>query len=175
MDELGVIASPAIDIGSGAGFPGVPIKIARPDLRITLLEATGKKARFLEELIADLGLPGVSIVNERAETLAHDPEHREAYALAMARAVAPLRVLLELSLPFLRVGGHLAAVKGSGAEREVREAAHSLEILGGEVVAMRKVDVPGPGPEPTLVVVRKVQATPGRYPRRPGVPSKRPL
>ncbi|HET9476589.1 MAG TPA: 16S rRNA (guanine(527)-N(7))-methyltransferase RsmG, partial [Dehalococcoidia bacterium] len=119
LEALGAVASPAIDIGSGAGFPGLPIKIARPDLQLTLLEATGKKARFLELTVRELDLAGVTVVNGRAEEMAHDAAHRGAYALALARAVAPLPVLVELALPFLHVGGYLAAPKGSGGAREL--------------------------------------------------------
>lgn len=175
LESLGAFGSPAIDIGSGAGFPGLPIKIVRPSLQLTLLEATGKKARFLELAVRALGLSGVTVVHGRAEELAHDAAHRESYALAMARAVGPLRVLAELALPFLRIGGFLAAPKGSAAPREVREAGNALEVCGGDVALVRPLDVPGPGPAPTLVLVRKVRQTPPQYPRRPGIPSKRPL
>jgi 16S rRNA (guanine527-N7)-methyltransferase len=175
LEELDVFGSPAIDIGSGGGFPGVPVKIARPELELTLLEANGKKAAFLSDLVRELGLNSVRVVNERAETAAHDPEYREAYTLAMARAVAPLRVLAELALPFVRVGGYLATPKGSGAQREVREAEMALRTLGGEVTHVRKLELDWSGPAPTLVVVRKRSGTPERYPRRPGIPSKRPL
>ena len=175
LESLGAFHSPAIDIGSGAGFPGLPIKIVRPDLRLTLLEATGKKARFLQLVVATLGLAATTVVNSRAEDLAHDLEHRGAYALAFARAVAPLSVLVELALPFLHVGGYLAAAKGSAAPRETREAQNALEICGGRVTAVQPLDVPGPGPIPNLVLVEKVRATPAPYPRRPGTPAKRPL
>ena len=175
IEDAGALASPIIDIGSGAGFPGVPIKIARPDLEMTLLEATEKKAAFLGGLIARLGLSGVRVVHGRAEDVAHDPTHREAYTLALARAVAPLPTLVELALPFVRVGGYLATPKGSAAAREVREAENALSVCGGAVESMSKLDVPPPGPAPTLVLVLKVAETPARYPRRPGVPSKRPL
>jgi 16S rRNA (guanine527-N7)-methyltransferase len=175
LEEHRAFGSPAIDIGSGGGFPGVPIKIVKPELKLTLLEANGKKAAFLRNLVAELGLSDVNVVNERAETAAHDSEHREAYALAMARAVAPLRVLAELALPFVRVGGYLATPKGSGAQREVREAESALRTLGGEVMLVDKLELEWPAPAPTLVLVKKAAETPGRYPRRPGMPSKRPL
>lgn len=175
LEHAGAFISPAIDIGTGAGIPGLPIKIVRPDLRLTLLEATGKKVQFLELVVRTLGLSGVNLVHGRAEEVAHDPAHRGAYNLALARAVAPLRVLAELALPFLCVGGHLAAPKGSGAPREVREAANALEACGGEVAAIRPLDVEGPGPRPTLVLIRKTRETPDNYPRRAGIPSKRPL
>jgi 16S rRNA (guanine527-N7)-methyltransferase len=175
LDHMDAFGSPAIDIGSGGGFPGVPIKIVRPELELTLLEANAKKAAFLAALVDELHLDGVRVVNERAEVSAHDPAHRESYALALARAVAPLRVLAELTLPFLRPGGYLATPKGSSAQREVREAENALRTLGGEVALVRRLELGWPGPTPALVLVRKVAPTPERYPRRPGMPSKRPL
>lgn len=175
LESLGALGSPAIDIGSGAGFPGLAMKIARPELRITLLEATGKKARFLEMVIEELGLGGVTVINGRAEEIAHDPDHRNAYELALARAVAPLRVLVELSLPLLRRGGYLAAHKGSAASQEVGEARNALRLCGGEVAAVEPLDVPAQGPIPVLVLIRKSAETPDAYPRRPGIPAKRPL
>jgi 16S rRNA (guanine527-N7)-methyltransferase len=173
--QTGALSSPAIDIGSGGGFPGLPVKIVRPELQLTLLEANGKKAAFLRGLAVELSLSGVRVLNERAEVAAHDPAEREAYALAMARAVAPLRVLAELALPFVRLGGYVATPKGSGARREVREAETALRTLGGEVTRVQPLQLDWPDPSPTLVLVQKVAATPERYPRRPGMPSKRPL
>jgi 16S rRNA (guanine527-N7)-methyltransferase len=175
LEDTRTSGSPAIDIGSGGGFPGLPIKIARPELQLTLLEANGKKAAFLRGITTELRLSGVRVLNQRAEVAAHDAAEREVYALAMARAVAPLRVLVELALPFVRLGGYLATPKGSGAQREAREAETALRTLGGEVTRVQRLELNWPGPSPTLVLVRKVAATPERYPRRPGIPSKRPL
>jgi 16S rRNA (guanine527-N7)-methyltransferase len=175
VEAKGILTSPAIDVGSGAGFPGVPMKIVRPDLHLTLLEATGKKAAFLEKLSEVLELPDVVVLHGRAEDVARDPVHRDTYGLALARAVAPLRVLVELALPFLKTGGHLAAVKGSGAGREVAEAAQALEECGGVVIDITALALPGRPHPPQLVLVRKVAATPKKYPRRPGIPTKRPL
>ena len=175
LEEMGPPADAVIDIGSGAGFPGLPIKIVRPRLILTLLEANGKRAAFLQHLIQRLGLEGVTVINSRAEELAHDPDHREVYELALARAVAPLPVLVELALPFLRVGGLLAAPKGSRARREAHEAAAALRACGGLLESLRPLGVPGAETAPTLVVVRKTSSTPERFPRRPGIPAKRPL
>ena len=175
LEATGLLASPLVDIGAGAGFPGLPMKIARPDLDVTLVEATGKKCRFLELMVADLGLAGVRVVQGRAEDLARVAEFRETYPLALARTVAPLPVLLELSLPFIKVGGILAAPKGSAAAREMREAANALTELGGEIVSAERLELPIDGPKPTLVLVRKVSQTSERYPRRAGIPNKRPL
>jgi 16S rRNA (guanine527-N7)-methyltransferase len=173
LDALKVVSSPVIDVGSGGGFPGLPMKIARPELEVTLLEATAKKARFLEEMVAELALEGARVVHGRAEEVAHDPAHREGYRLAVARAVAPLRVLAEYALPFVAVGGVLAAPKGSAAPREIREAGAAIDTLGGEIETVQPLDVPGP-PQ-TLIIVRKRRETPAKYPRRPGMPAKRPL
>lgn len=175
IEGAGPLGERAIDVGSGAGFPGLPIKIVRPDLRLTLVEAHGKRAAFLEGLVRALGLKDVEVVNARAEDAARDPAHRESYDLALARAVAPLPALLELTLPFLRVGGLLAAPKGSGARREAKEAKAALETLGGEIESIRPLDAPWAATPPTLVLVRKVSATPERFPRRAGIPEKRPL
>jgi len=175
LEQRALLVSPALDIGSGAGFPGLPIKIARPDLRLTLLESNEKKAVFLERAIAELSLDGADVISARAEKAGRLPEHRAAYALVLARAVAPLRVLAELALPFLAIGGVLAAPKGSAALREVREARAALEELGGTVEETLRLKAPAQGWSPTLVIVRKTGQTPARYPRRPGIPRKRPL
>ena len=175
LEDAGAFGATAIDIGTGAGFPGLPIKIVRPGLNLTLVEATGKKAAFLQRLVQQLDLAGVTVIQARAEELAHDPAHRAAYDLALARAVAPLPALVELTLPFLRLGGYLAAPKGSGAPREAREAAAALQACGGRLELLAPLPLPGPGPIPVLVLVRKVAVTPDRFPRRPGIPTKRPL
>jgi 16S rRNA (guanine527-N7)-methyltransferase len=164
-------AARTIDVGAGAGFPGVPIKIAHPALRLTLLESAAKKTAFLEQLAERLALADVAVITGRAESAAHESAHREAYDLALARAVASLPVLLELALPFLRLGGFLAAPKGSRAAQEVAAAAPALQACGGRIfVAERLPDSPL-----TLVVAEKVASTPSAYPRRPGIPAKRPL
>jgi 16S rRNA (guanine527-N7)-methyltransferase len=163
-----------IDIGSGAGLPGLPIKIAWPAIEMALLESNEKRCRFLRETIAGLGLSGAAVLEGRAETWARDPGHRGRYDLALARAVAPLPVLLEYALPFLRVGGWLAAPKGSAAPRELAASGRALAELGGGPPEAVPFLPPGGRPQ-TLVLVRKVGQTPDRYPRRQGVPSKRPI
>ncbi len=164
----------ALDVGSGAGFPGIPLKIAWPRWCLALADANEKRCRFLRETIAALGLADAHVLEGRAEALGHHPEHRAAYDLVLARAVAPLAVLLEYTLPFLRLGGLLAAPKGSSAAREAEGAARALEELGGELVVMAPFTPPG-GREQTISLVRKIRPTPDRYPRRPGTPRKRPL
>jgi 16S rRNA (guanine527-N7)-methyltransferase len=175
LEEIGPLADNAIDIGSGAGFPSLPIKIVRPDLILTLLEAHGRRAAFLRHLVQRLDLKDVTVINARAEEAAHDANLRETYDLALARAVAPLPVLIELALPFIKVGGLLAAPKGSAARREAQEASAALHACGGALESLRPLDVPGAETAPTLVLVRKTSPTPERFPRRPGIPAKRPL
>ena len=163
-----------IDIGAGAGFPGLPLKILRPDLRLTLVESIAKKAAFLRHIADTLGLVDVEVIAARAEAAGRDPAHRERYAVAAARAVAELRALAEYCLPLCRVGGRFLAPKGSPIDDEVRTALPSIELLGGRLTAIEPVELPGLEPR-TLVVVEKVSSTPAQYPRRPGVPAKRPL
>ncbi len=175
LQRRGALGERVIDIGTGAGFPGLPIKIVRPGLQLTLLESKAKKVEFLQHLVERLGLEGVLVAAARAEELAHDPAHRERYDLALARALAPLPVLAELALPFLRLGGWLASPKGSGAAREVEAAARALETCGGRLEGLERLEVPQAKVAPSLVLVRKVAPTPPRFPRRPGIPAKRPL
>ncbi len=165
----------AIDIGTGGGLPGLPLRIVWPSLRLTLLDSERRKTEFLRRLVSRLGLPDVEVVWGRAEEVARDPRHRQAYDLALARALAPLPVLAELALPFLRLGGHLVSPKGERVQQEVAEAERALSECGGEVVWLGPLSLPYPAPTPTLLVVRKVAPTPERYPRRPGIPAKRPL
>jgi 16S rRNA (guanine527-N7)-methyltransferase len=164
-----------LDVGAGAGFPGLPVKIVCPELRLTLLEATRKKVEFLVHLVDDLGLKDVEVIWNRAETLGQDPHYRERYDVVVARAVAELKVLAELTLPFCRIGGRFIAQKGVEAEREVEEAEPALERLGGALREVREVRLPGQRERRTLVVIDKVAPTPTAYPRRPGIPAKRPL
>ena len=176
LESRALLTSPLIDIGSGAGFPGLILKIARPELAVTLLEAHGKKAAFLQAMAADLALDGVTILHQRAEDAGRSPELREAYPLAIARAVAPLRVLLELALPLVEIGGVLAAPKGSAALRELLEAAGALTGLSAIIESADPLPMPPISERvPMLIIIRKTAATPERYPRRPGIPAKRPL
>jgi 16S rRNA (guanine527-N7)-methyltransferase len=164
-----------IDIGAGAGFPGLPLKIVRPEMRLTLLEATGKKADFLRHVVELLGLAEVRVLKARAEELGRNPEYRETFQIAVARAVAELAVLVEYALPLLEVGGIFVAQKGREVEEEVEVAQAAVKILGGQIEEVRAVRLPGWDDSRHLVVVRKVTPTPGQYPRRPGIPAKRPL
>ncbi|NTU77856.1 MAG: 16S rRNA (guanine(527)-N(7))-methyltransferase RsmG [Chloroflexales bacterium] len=163
-----------LDIGSGAGFPGLPLKLLRPALGLTLLDSVGKKTAFLTRLTARLGLDDVRVITGRAELLGRDRHERERYAVVTARAVADLRVLAEYGLPLLRVGGRLLAPKGAAAHEEAAAAARALALLGGELLGVEPVELPGLEPR-TLVVIRKVAPTDPRYPRPVGLPVRKPL
>ncbi len=164
-----------MDVGSGAGFPGIPIKIYCPALQVVLLEATRKKVGFLEHVVARLGLKGVRPLWGRAEQVAHLSEHREQYDLVVARAVAGLDVLAEYTLPFCRLGGLVVAQKAATAHEEIQVAGHALSVLGGRLLRVIPVELVGLAEVRNLVVIEKVARTPTRYPRRPGVPARRPL
>lgn len=171
MEHLGPARS-LIDVGSGGGLPGLVIKLARPDLEVTLLEANHRKTAFLEVAAARLGLE-VAVVNARAEEAGHRPDLREAFDAATARALAAMPALAELCLPFVRVGGRLLAMK-AGAEAEVQAALPAIERLGGRVREIAPAPS-GSRERGQVVVVEKVASTPPEFPRRPGVPAKRPL
>ncbi|MEE2906524.1 MAG: 16S rRNA (guanine(527)-N(7))-methyltransferase RsmG [Planctomycetota bacterium] len=165
-----VTADRIIDIGSGGGLPGIPLAITTPESRFVLLEATGKKADFLRDVVQKLDLGNVRIAADRAETAAaHGNAHRGAFDVVIARAVGPMPVLLELAIPFARVNGILVAIKGGQAAQEIEDAADALMILHSEVVEQRRTSTG------TIVVVRKNKSTPRQYPRRPGEPKRRPL
>ena len=153
----------------------MPLKIVCPGLRLTLLEATGKKVTFLEHVVEQLGLQRVTAIHARAEELAHDPAHREHYDLALARAVADLPVVVEYTLPFCKVGGWLVAQKGEAGAAEAWSAEAAIKLLGGELRRVVPVELPGLPEDRSLVVVEKVGPTPEKYPRRAGMPGKRPL
>jgi 16S rRNA (guanine527-N7)-methyltransferase len=164
-------AARVLDVGAGAGFPALPMKIVWPAVDVTLIEATAKKAAFLQAVVDELRLDA-RVITGRAETLGHEATLRETFDLVVARAVAPLRVLLELTMPFARVGGRVVTPKGSRAEAEVAEARGALDLLGGRafVVPFRV-----PGPQQRIIAVQKLRATPDAYPRRAGLPAKHPL
>ena len=163
-----------IDVGTGAGFPGLPLKLALPEIHLVLVESVGKKSRFLEHLVEVLGLSSVEVHTGRAEELAHQPDLRESFDLAVSRGVAKLPVLLEYTLPFCTVGGRVALLK-RGIEQELAEATAALGALGGRLGDIYPVQVPGLNDGRVILSVDKVEATPDKYPRRPGLPAKRPL
>jgi len=162
------------DVGSGAGFPGLPLKLLCPAVNLTLIESVAKKADFLRHLVAELGLTGVTVLAARAEQVGRDPHHRERYDVVTARAVADLAVLAEYCLPLCRVTGRFLAPKGGDITAEVARARNAVERLGGRIFAVEPVELPGVEPR-TLVVITKVTPTPDAYPRATGIPAKRPI
>ncbi|HEY7032529.1 MAG TPA: 16S rRNA (guanine(527)-N(7))-methyltransferase RsmG [Thermomicrobiales bacterium] len=168
-------AARLVDVGTGAGLPGLVLKIARPDLDVTLIEATGKKVAFLRHAIAMLGLEGVEALHGRAEELGRDPRYRGRYDLATARAVAALPVLVELCLPFLRVGGRALFPKGPELGTEFAEGERAAALVGGRIESAEVLPIGAGEPVTRLVIAAKIRETPYRFPRRSGVPAKEPL
>lgn len=164
-----------VDVGTGAGFPGLVLKILYPGMKLTLVESVGKKASFCQHMVEKLSLNEVTVLTARAEEAGQLPLHREHYDWAVARAVANMPVLAELLLPLVRVGGAMMAQKGEGAHAETQSAEKAFRLLGGSLRQLIPVTLPGVAEERTLVVVDKVAATPPAYPRRPGTPAKKPL
>jgi len=164
-----------VDVGTGAGFPGLPLKILCPHIKLTLVESVGKKVAFCRHIVERLNLKNVEIIQARVETLCKQAAHREQYDWALARAVAVMPVLLEYLLPLVQVGGQVLAMKGESAPAEAHSAERAAQILGGHLRQLTLVTLPGVVDERYLVVVDKVAATPEKYPRRVGIPAKRPL
>ncbi len=164
-----------IDVGSGGGLPGIPISIARSDLQITLLESTGKKAAFLKKCKEKIPLPKVTVIQERAEILGQDRNHRQQYNVAVCRAIGPLREILEYTLPLVKVGGAVLAMKGPKAEQELRDAGDAIDVLGGGEIRVFDAYPDGFDQNMVIVMIAKERPTPKAYPRRPGVPRQMPL
>ncbi|WP_295745937.1 16S rRNA (guanine(527)-N(7))-methyltransferase RsmG [uncultured Limosilactobacillus sp.] len=164
------------DIGAGAGFPSLPLKIAFPQLRVTIVDSLNKRINFLQELVAKLGLDDVTLIHARAEEFANaKSDHREQFDVVTARAVANLTVLSELCLPAARVGGYFLAYKGRSGQEELTAAKGAITKLGGQLEQNAELTLPGGDDDRQLIVIKKVKATPKRYPRRPGIPAKKPL
>ena len=164
-----------IDVGAGAGFPGMPIKIICPSIRLSLLEARKKKAVFLEKIIGEMNFQQVEILNGRAETFGKSEDYRERYDIAISRAVARLNVLSEYCLPLVRVGGLFVAQKGRSYKEETEKSLKTVQILGGELIGVENVLIPFINQERYLLVIKKIKDTPSEYPRKVGLPQKRPL
>src|SRR5512143_3928513 len=162
------------DVGTGAGFPGIPLKILYPNMHVTLIESVGKKAMFCQHVVRVLGLERVEVIQARAEDIGHDPRHRESYDWAAARAVAKLNVLSEYLLPLVKVGGMMLAQKGESGLAEAQTAEHAMRLLGGKLKHVMQVNLPRVADDRYLVLVEKTAATPPRYPRKPGMPSRQP-
>ncbi len=164
-----------IDVGTGAGFPGIPIKIIYPKMQLALVESVGKKAEFCRHVANILDLKKVEVIQERAEILGQNPSYREQFDWAIARAVAILPVLSEYLLPMVRVGGSMLAMKGESGPAEAHSAERAMHMLGGHLRQLLPVTLPGVAEERYLVVVGKVAATPDAYPRKVGMPARHPL
>jgi 16S rRNA (guanine527-N7)-methyltransferase len=164
-----------IDVGTGAGFPGIPLKILYPAMELTLVESVGKKASFCRHAVETLKLGSVEVITGRAEEVGQMPDQRESYDWAVARAVANLPVLAEYLLPLVQVGGRMLAQKGHTGPVEAHIAEKALKLLGGQLQQLLPVTLPGVVEERYLVVVDKIAATPPQYPRKPGFPAKQPL
>lgn len=164
-----------MDVGSGGGLPGLPLAIARPDLRFTLLEATGKKARFLQQCVEQLGLNHVTVVNDRAETIGRQREHRGQYDVVVSRAIGKMAVLLEYCLPLARQGGLVLAMKGPKVQQELTQCGDALARLGAGELQVVEAYPESFGNDLVIVSIIKAAATPSQYPRSPGTPQRDPL
>lgn len=173
LEPIRLTTQSLIDIGAGAGFPGIPLKIKCPQIQLTLVEATRKKVDFLRYIIEKLGLKDIEVIWGRAEEISKDK--RERYDIAVSRAVANLNILSELCLPFVKVGGYFIAYKGEKIEAEVKESENAIKLLGGKLKEIKNVQLPNSDIVRSLVIIEKISPTPEKYPRRPGMANKRPL
>jgi len=168
-------ASRIIDIGTGGGFPGIPMKIVNPNSKVVLLDSLNKRINFLNEVIKELSLENIETIHGRAEDFAKDNKFREKFDVAVSRAVANLTVLSEFCLPYVKVGGYFVALKGPAIEEEMKDAKNAIKILGGQVEKILEVDIEGSDLNHNLVVIKKIKETPGKYPRKAGMVTKNPL
>lgn len=163
-----------IDVGTGAGFPGIPISIVNNNIDITLLDSLNKRIIFLEEVIKELDIKNIQSIHARAEEFGKNKEHREKYEIATSRAVAPLNVLLEYLLPLVKIDGICICMKGSNIE-EINEAKRSLEILGGKIEKIEEFLLPDSDIKRNIIIIKKIKQTPLKYPRKAGIPKKEPI
>ena len=164
-----------VDVGTGAGFPGIPVKIVCPSVSLSLLEARKKKTLFLEKIIEEMNFQQVEILNGRAEVFGKRPDYREKFDIALSRAVAILNTLSEYCLPLVRVGGLFVAQKGISYKEEIDKALKTIPLLGGELIGVENIRIPFINQERYLLVIKKTKGTPSKYPRKEGSPQKRPL
>lgn len=174
LDRIDKNAS-VIDVGTGAGFPGIPIKIAFPEAKVVLLDSLNKRIKFLNEVIEKLELKNIETIHGRAEEYGRNKNHREKYDIAIARAVAPLNILLEYLMPFAKVNGKCLCMKGSSSEEEIENSKNAIKVLGGELVKTEDFCIPNTDIKRRIVKVNKIKETNNKYPRKAGTPSKEPL
>lgn len=163
------------DVGAGAGFPSIPLKIALPHLRVTIVDSLNKRITFLNELVRALGLQDVSCYHDRAESFGQNPQFREQFDVVTARAVARLNLLSEFCLPLVKVGGVFVSMKAASTPQEIEEAQKAFRVLGGAFVDDMQFDLPENAGERHIVMVKKQQSTPSKYPRKAGIPAKNPI
>ena len=168
-------SSNVIDIGTGAGFPGIPLSILREDLNITLMDSLNKRIKFLDEVIKEIKLKSTDTIHSRAEELGRDKQYRAKFDIATSRAVASLNVLLEYMIPFVKVGGYCICMKGSNIEEEVENSKKAMKLLNCKVEKIVKFDLPGTDYGRNIVIVKKIGETPNKFPRKPGTPAKEPI
>lgn len=168
-------AKKLVDLGTGAGFPGIPLKLANPDLDITLLDSLNKRLIFLDSVIDQMDLKGIHTLHMRGEEAGKNPKLRESFDLGTSRAVSRLNMLVELALPLIKVGGYFVAMKGKNVDEEVAEATKAIETLGGQIEGLIKFDLSQGDNQRSLVVIKKVMASPKKYPRNFGQIKKKPL
>lgn len=164
-----------IDVGTGAGFPGIPLKIAKNSLEVTLLDSLNKRINFLNEVIENINLDKIKTIHGRAEDFGQNAEYREKYDVAVSRAVAPLNILLEYMLPFVKAGGKCICMKGSNCDEEIENAKNAIEILGGKIEKIEKFNLPNSDNNRTILTIKKLKKTSRQYPRKAGIPTKNPL
>ena len=164
-----------IDIGTGAGFPGIPLKILNKDNKVVLFDSLNKRLKVLEDIIEKIELENVETLHGRAEETFKNKQHREKYDIAVSRAVAALNVLVELMLPAVKVGGICISMKGNNAEEEIKEAQKAIKELGGEIIKREELILPELNLERSIIIIKKVRPTPNKYPRKPGTPQKEPI
>ena len=167
--------SKIVDVGTGAGFPGIPLSIMNPTLKITLVDSLNKRLIFLQEVVNKLNLKNIEIVHARAEEFGQNKKYRESFDVATSRAVANLSTLSEYLIPFVKVGGKVISMKAAEAHEEINEAKKAIEILGGTIEKIEEFNLPQSDIGRTVILVKKEKQTPNKYPRKPGTPSKEPI
>ena len=175
FDELFKSGSELCDVGAGAGFPSIPLKIIKPEIKVTIVDSLGKRLTFLQELVDKLDLKDVTLVHGRAEDVGQNKQYREQFDLVTARAVANMAVLSEYCLPLVKKDGNFIALKGPKADEELKDSQKAITTLGGKVSEVEELQLPYSSEERTLILVQKVKMTPKKYPRQAGTPHRKPI